>query len=169
MELTDHEQVVQLTAEIVSAYVSNNNVRREDLASLIGDVHAALVRVPGGAAEPEPEPQEPAVPVRRSVTPDNIVCLEDGKKFKSLKRHLRTDHNMTPEEYRAKWGLKADYPMVAPNYAQARSDLARSMGLGRKRASGSESGNGGQASAAPAAAEAESAPRKRGRRPKAAG
>ena len=166
MELTDHEQIVQLTAEIVSAYVSNNNVRREDLAALIGDVHAALVRVPGGAAEPEPEPQEPAVPVRRSVTPDNIICLEDGKKFKSLKRHLRTDHDMTPDEYRAKWGLKADYPMVAPNYAQARSDLARSMGLGRKRAGGaSDTGDSGAAESS--SAQAAAAPKKRGRRPKA--
>jgi len=166
MEIADQEQIVQLTAEIVSAYVSNNNVRREDLAALIGDVHAALARVPGGTPEPEQEPQEPAVPVRRSVTPDNIVCLEDGKKFKSLKRHLRTDHNMTPDEYRAKWGLKADYPMVAPNYAQARSDLARSMGLGRKRAE--EAGSrGAEASSGGAAAEPEAAPRKRGRRPKA--
>ena len=163
MELADHEQIVQLTAEIVSAYVSNNNVRREDLAALIGDVHAALVKVPTGAAEPEPEPQEPAVPVRRSVTPDYIVCLEDGKKFKSLKRHLRTDHNITPDEYRSKWGLKSDYPMVAPNYAQARSALARSMGLGRKRAGGAEGADapGDAAQAAP-----ESGARKRGRRPK---
>ena len=165
MEITDHEQIVQLTAEIVSAYVSNNNVRREDLPALIGDVHAALVRVPSGGQEPAPEPQDPAVPVRRSVTPDTIVCLEDGKKFKSLKRHLRTDHNMTPDEYRAKWGLKPDYPMVAPNYAQARSDLARSMGLGRKRAAASTGEASGSAATGGQAGQ-DGAPRKRGRRPK---
>jgi predicted transcriptional regulator len=149
MERAEQEQIVQLTAEIVSAYVANNNVRREDLAALIGDVHAALVRVPSAPVEPPQDPQEPAVPIRRSVTPDHIFCLEDGKKFKSLKRHLRTDHNTTPDEYRAKWGLKSDYPMVAPNYAQARSQLARSMGLGRKKAS-----------------EAGAAPVRRGRKPK---
>lgn len=128
----EDDTIVQLTAEIVSAYVSNNSVRREDLAGLIGDVHAALRQAPSGT-EAAPEPQEPAVPVRRSVSSDYIVCLEDGKKFKSLKRHLRTDHDMSPEEYRAKWNLRSDYPMVAPSYAKARSELARSMGLGQKR------------------------------------
>ena len=135
MDQERNDALVELTAEIVSAYVSNNSVRREELGSLISDIHAALQKAPAaGAAEPEPEQKDPAVPVRRSVTPDHIICLEDGKKFKSLKRHLRTDHNLTPQEYRAKWGLKQDYPMVAPNYAEARSNLARTMGLGRKPA-----------------------------------
>src|SRR5215210_2596570 len=122
----------ELTAEIVSAYVSNNSVRTEDLASLISDVHSALQNAPNGRAEPAPEPQQPAVPIKKSVTPDYIISLEDGKKFKSLKRHLMNSYGMTPAEYRAKWGLPKDYPMVAPNYAKARSELARSMGLGRK-------------------------------------
>jgi predicted transcriptional regulator len=122
----------ELTADIVSAYVSNNSLRADELASLIGEVHAALKRAPAGSAEPEPEPQEPAVPIRKSITPDYLICLEDGKKFKSLKRHLQGEHGMTPAEYRAKWGLKADYPMVAPNYSEARSSLAKTMGLGRK-------------------------------------
>lgn len=130
--VNNNETLVELTAEIVSAYVSNNTVRREELAELISDVHAALVKAPTGTAEPEPAPQEPAVSVRKSVSADFIVCLDCGKKFKSLKRHLRTDHSLTPQEYRAKWALKADYPMVAPSYAEARSALAKTMGLGRK-------------------------------------
>ena len=102
--------------------------------ALIGHVHSALTRVSTGHAEGAPsEPLKPAVSVKRSITPDYIVCLEDGKKFKSLKRHLRTQYNMSPEEYREKWGLPADYPMVAPNYAQARSNLAKQMGLGQQR------------------------------------
>ena len=126
--------LIELAADIVSAYVSNNTVSASDLTSLIGDVYAALQRTSSGIApEPQPEPLKPAVPVKKSVTPDYIVCLEDGKKFKSLKRHLRTQYNVTPEEYREKWGLPADYPMVAPNYAQARSDLAKKMGLGQQR------------------------------------
>ena len=126
--------LIELAAEIVSAYVSNNTVSAHDLTALIGDVYAALQRTSAGIApEPQPEPLKPAVPVKKSVTPDYIVCLEDGKKFKSLKRHLRTQYNVTPEEYREKWGLPADYPMVAPNYAQARSDLAKKMGLGQQR------------------------------------
>lgn len=126
--------LIDLAADIVSAYVSNNTVNSSDLPSLIGEVYAALQRTSSGVApEPQPEPLKPAVPVKKSVTPDYIVCLEDGKKFKSLKRHLRTQYNMTPEEYREKWGLAADYPMVAPNYAQARSDLAKKMGLGQQR------------------------------------
>ena len=126
--------LIELAADIVSAYVSNNTVSASDLTSLIGDVYAALQRTSSGVApEPQPEPLKPAVPVKKSVTPDYIVCLEDGKKFKSLKRHLRTQYNVTPEEYREKWGLPADYPMVAPNYAQARSDLAKKMGLGQQR------------------------------------
>lgn len=122
----------ELTAEIVSAYVSNNNVRLEDIASLISDVHSALQNTPNGKAEPAPEPQQPAVPIRKSVTPDYIISLENGQKFKSLKRHLMNSYGLTPDEYRAKWGLPRDYPMVAPNYAKSRSELAKSMGLGRK-------------------------------------
>ena len=124
---------IELAADIVSAYVSNNSVPSSDLASLIGDVHTALIRVAGGAVEAPAEAPKPAVPVKKSVTPYYIICLEDGKKFKSLKRHLRTQYSMTPEQYREKWALPADYPMVAPNYAKARSDLAKEMGLGQQR------------------------------------
>jgi predicted transcriptional regulator len=124
---------IELTAQIVSAYVGNNSVPSAEIASLIGQVHAALKRVSGGQAAPSAEPVKPAVPVKRSLNSDYIVCLEDGKKFKSLKRHLRTRYNMTPEQYREKWSLPADYPMVAPNYAVARSQLAKQMGLGQQR------------------------------------
>jgi predicted transcriptional regulator len=124
---------IELTAEIVSAYVSNNPVSAGDMAGLINQVHSALVRVSGGHSDVQPEPLKPAVSVKKSITPDYIVCLEDGKKFKSLKRHLRTQYNMTPEQYRDKWGLTPDYPMVAPNYAAARSQLAKQMGLGQQR------------------------------------
>ena len=134
MDAVDHDELVQLTADIVSAYVSNNKVGAGDLGKLIEEVHTALQRAPNAKAEPEPQPREPAVPIRRSVTPDHIVSLEDGRKFKSLKRHLKNTYNMTPDEYRAKWGLPRDYPMVAPNYAKARSELAKTMGLGRKAA-----------------------------------
>jgi predicted transcriptional regulator len=134
METEHSSELTSLTAEIVAAYVSNNSVGGDDLGSLIGDVHAALTRARKGPSEPTPEPQEPAVSIRRSVTPDYIVCLEDGKKFKSLKRHLRTHHGLTPDEYRSKWDLKKDYPMVAPRYSESRSTLARSIGLGRKAA-----------------------------------
>lgn len=124
---------IELAADIVSAYVSNNSVPTGDLPSLINDIHSALLRVGGGTVEAPAEAPKPAVPVKKSVTPDYIVCLEDGKKFKSLKRHLRTQYNMTPEQYREKWGLPVDYPMVAPNYAKARSELAKEMGLGQQR------------------------------------
>src|SRR5215218_7278469 len=124
---------IELAADIVSAYVSNNSIPSSDLPALIGDVHLALVRVAGGTVEVPVEAPKPAVPVKKSVTPDYIICLEDGKKFKSLKRHLRTQYGMTPEQYREKWGLPADYPMVAPNYAKARSELAKEMGLGQQR------------------------------------
>ena len=124
---------IELAADIVSAYVSNNSVAVGDLPALIGDVHAALQRVSTGAVETPVEAPKPVVPIKKSITPDFIICLEDGKKFKSLKRHLRTQYNMSPEEYREKWGLPADYPMVAPNYAQARSALAKQMGLGQQR------------------------------------
>ncbi len=128
--------LIDLTADIVSAYVSNNTVASTDLAGLINEVYQALQRTSGTVSEPEPEPLKPAISVKKSVTPDYIICLEDGKKFKSLKRHLRTHYDMTPEEYREKWGLPADYPMVAPNYAAARSELAKKMGLGQQRKRG---------------------------------
>jgi predicted transcriptional regulator len=124
---------IELAADIVSAYVANNSVPSGDLPTLINEVHSALLRVAGGTIEVPTEAPKPAVPVKKSVTPDYIVCLEDGKKFKSLKRHLRTQYNMTPEQYREKWGLPVDYPMVAPNYAKARSELAKEMGLGQQR------------------------------------
>ncbi len=127
---------IDLAADIVSAYVSNNSVPASDLPGLISEVHAALVRVTSGIAIPVAEALKPAVPAKKSVTNEHIICLEDGKKFKSLKRHLRTQYNMSPEEYREKWGLPADYPMVAPNYAQARSQLAKQMGLGQQRRKG---------------------------------
>jgi len=124
---------IELTAEIVSAYVSNNSVPAGDLQSLISQVHSALTRVSSGHADAPNEPLKPAVSVKKSITADHIVCLEDGKKFKSLKRHLRTQYSMTPEQYREKWSLAPDYPMVAPNYAAARSQLAKQMGLGQQR------------------------------------
>src|SRR5690606_8355351 len=124
---------IELAADIVSAYGSNNSVASADLPGLISEVHGALMRVAGGVVEAPVEAPKPAVPIKKSVTPDFIICLEDGKKFKSLKRHLRTQYNMTPEQYREKWGLPADYPMVAPNYAKARSQLAKEMGLGQQR------------------------------------
>jgi len=130
---TGNGSYIELTAEIVSAYVSNNTVQAGDLPSLINQVHAALARVSGKSGDAPAEPLKPAVSVKKSITPEHIVCLEDGKKFKSLKRHLRTQYNMTPEQYREKWGLSADYPMVAPNYAAARSQLAKQMGLGQQR------------------------------------
>ena len=125
--------LIDLTADIVSAYVSNNSVPVTDLPALIGEVHRALPNTQMGLTEPEPEPLKPAVNPKKSIFPDYIVCLEDGKKFKSLKRHLRTHYDLSPEEYREKWGLPADYPMVAPNYAAARSALAKKMGLGQQR------------------------------------
>lgn len=130
----DGADFIELTADIVSAYVSNNSVPVSDLPTLITDVHAALGRVVGGAAPVAPvEAPKPAIPVKKSITPDFLICLEDGKKFKSLKRHLRTQYNMSPEQYREKWSLPPDYPMVAPNYAEARSQLAKKMGLGQQR------------------------------------
>jgi predicted transcriptional regulator len=122
---------IELTAEIVSAYVSNNSVPAGDLSSLINQVHTALTRVSSGQTELPSEPLKPAISVKKSIAPDFIVCLEDGKKFKSLKRHLRTQYNITPEQYREKWGLPPDYPMVAPNYAEQRSAFAKKIGLGR--------------------------------------
>lgn len=133
MAETGDSNFIELTAQIVSAYVGNNTVAAGDIPALINQVHAALSRVSSKGGEAAAEPLKPAISVKRSVTPEYIVCLEDGKKFKSLKRHLRTQYNMTPEQYREKWGLSADYPMVAPNYAAARSQLAKQMGLGQQR------------------------------------
>jgi len=127
--------LIELTAEIVAAYVSNNSVAANDLPNVISQVHAAL----GGATMPAEEVVEkpkPAVSVRRSIQNDYLICLEDGQKFKSLKRHLMTHYGLTPEQYREKWDLPADYPMVAPSYAEARSRLAKEMGLGQKRKRG---------------------------------
>ena len=130
-------ELVEMTTEIVAAYLGSNTVHAQDLPRLIETVYGALVGIvgrPEGAAAPES--LSPAVPIKRSINPDYIVCLEDGKKFKSLKRHLRTRYNMTPDDYRTRWGLPHDYPMVAPNYAKARSDLAKRMGLGHGRRAG---------------------------------
>jgi predicted transcriptional regulator len=129
--MEDKSAIIEMTTDIVSAYVGNNTVAASDIPGLIQNVHKALSDVSAGTVTVEATPKEPAVPVRRSITPDYLICLEDGRKFKSLKRHLRTKYNMSPEEYRAKWGLPKDYPMVAPNYAKARSDLAKQMGLGQ--------------------------------------
>ena len=132
-EMSGFDETIELAAEIVSAYVSNNSVPAGDLPTLINEVHAALIRVTSDSVQPVTEALKPAVPAKKSVTSDFIVCLEDGRKFKSLKRHLRTQYNMSPEAYRDKWGLAPDYPMVAPNYAKARSVLAKEMGLGQQR------------------------------------
>src|SRR5690348_16773434 len=126
------DKFIELTANIVSAYVSHHSVPASDIPGLISQVHTALSRVSSGA-DVSSEPLKPAIPVKKSITPEYLVCLEDGKKFKSLKRHLRTQYNMTPEQYREKWSLPPDYPMVAPNYAAARSELAKQMGLGQQR------------------------------------
>jgi predicted transcriptional regulator len=125
--------LIELTANIVSAYVGKNAISAGDIPTLISQIHAALLQVSAGQGDTAVEPLRPAVSVKRSITPDHLVCLEDGKKFKSLRRHLRSQYNMTPEQYREKWGLPPDYPMVAPNYAAARSRLAKQMGLGQQR------------------------------------
>jgi predicted transcriptional regulator len=127
----EKSEIIEMTADIVSAYVGNNAVTAGDLPALIQSVHRALAGATADAEPVESAPKEPAVSVRKSITADFLICLEDGRKFKSLKRHLRTKYNMSPEEYRAKWGLPKDYPMVAPNYAKARSDLAKQLGLGQ--------------------------------------
>ena len=124
---------IELAADIVSAYLSHNSVPSSEIPNLINQIYAALKRVSAGQGATAAEPPKPAVPVKRSVTPEYIVCLEDGLKFKSLKRHLRTRYNLTPDQYREKFGLPPDYPMVAPNYAAARSKLAKDMGLGQQR------------------------------------
>jgi predicted transcriptional regulator len=124
---------IDLTADIVSAYLSNNPTPASEIPHLISQVHSALLRVSSGRTDAPHEPAKPAVSIKKSIAPDYLVCLEDGKRFKSLKRHLRTQYNMTPEQYREKWGLPPEYPMVAPNYAVARSQLAKKMGLGQQR------------------------------------
>ncbi|MEL6872359.1 MAG: MucR family transcriptional regulator [Pseudomonadota bacterium] len=129
----DRPATVELTTRIVAAFVSNNSVEPADLPQLIASVSEALKRADGQVQTPPRDDPRPAVPVKKSVTADYLVCLEDGKKFKSLKRHLRTQYGMSPEEYRERWGLPHDYPMVAPNYAKARSQLAKKMGLGTRR------------------------------------
>jgi len=130
LERSNTSDLLELTTKIVAAHVANNSVAVADLPHLIQEVYRTLSSV--GTTQPIPERPQPAVPVKRSVTPDYIICLEDGKKLKMLKRHLKTAYNMTPEEYRERWGLPADYPMVAPNYAQHRSSLAKKIGLGTK-------------------------------------
>jgi predicted transcriptional regulator len=130
---TAGSSVIDLTASIVAAYVGNNPTPAAEVPALIGQIHAALLRISGGKVEVPAEPSKPAVSVKKSMTADYLVCLEDGKRFKSLKRHLRTQYAMTPEQYREKWSLPPDYPMVAPNYAAARSQLAKQMGLGQQR------------------------------------
>jgi predicted transcriptional regulator len=125
------EDLLRMTADVVAAYVSNNTLPTAQLAEVISAVYASLKTLEGRGTEPQAEPLKPAVPIRKSITPDYLVCLEDGKKLKMLKRHLRSTYNMTPDEYRQKWGLPADYPMVAPNYAEQRSAFAKKIGLGR--------------------------------------
>ncbi|MFT3726299.1 MAG: MucR family transcriptional regulator [Terricaulis sp.] len=131
--MDEKKDLPSLVADIVAAYVSSNPVPPQDLPGLIRTVHASLREIASGSAPVAETSLEPAVAVKKSVTPDYVICLEDGKKFKSLKRHLRTRYNLTPDEYRVKWGLPHDYPMVAPNYAKERSNLAKRMGLGHAR------------------------------------
>ena len=158
-------EIVSIAADIVAAYVSNNPLPVAELPKLIGDIHAALRGIGTPATEPVAK-QEPAVSIRKSVTPDYIICLEDGKKFKSLKRHLATHYNLSPDEYRQKWNLPSDYPMVAPNYAAARSALAKASGLGRKAATPSPAvaKQATRAAAARATAAAVKSPVKRARK-----
>jgi len=146
--------LTSLTADIVSAYVAHNVLSGEKLPEFIGSVYAALSKASVQDVEPPQVELKPAVPVKKSVTPDYIICLEDGKKFKSLKRHLRSEYDMSPEEYREKWELPRDYPMVAPSYAAARSSLAKSMGLGRRKV---------EAAAEPMMAEVAEKPKGRGK------
>ena len=138
LELEMKETLITLTSDIVAAHLSNNDVEVDAVPGLITNVYDALSAL-GSANQEQVAPPEPAVSIRASVKPDHIVCLEDGKKLKMLKRYLRTNYNMTPEEYRARWGLAADYPMVAPNYSKRRRDLANEIGLGRKPGSGRKS------------------------------
>jgi predicted transcriptional regulator len=125
------EELLRMTADVVAAYVSNNSLPTAQLAEVINAVYGSLKGLESQVAEPPPEPVKPAVPIRKSITADYLICLEDGKKLKMLKRHLRSTYNMTPDEYRVRWGLAPDYPMVAPNYAEQRSAFAKKIGLGR--------------------------------------
>lgn len=170
LQADTNETLITLTSDIVAAHVSNNSVTVDDLPSLISNVYGALAGL--GQATPEVEvAPEPAVSVRASVKPDYIVCLEDGKKLKMLKRHLMTHYNMTPEQYRQRWNLPADYPMVAPNYAEKRRELAKKIGLGRKPAAKAapaapkSAAPAAAKSAAPATAKSAAPAAKRGRRP----
>lgn len=132
--MTDaNDEIIHLVADIVSAYVSNNSVPAAELPALIATTHAAISTLGSPVAAPVEEKPVPAISIKKSITPEYLICLEDGKKFKSLKRHLRTAYDMSPEQYRQKWSLPADYPMVAPAYAEARSNLAKQMGLGQQR------------------------------------
>ena len=142
-EKLSEDGLMRMTADVVAAYVGNNTLPTTQLADLIGAVYSSLRGLDGHAPEPKVEPAKPAVAIKKSVTPDYLICLEDGKKLKMLKRHLRSTYNMTPDEYRAKWGLPPDYPMVAPNYAAQRSAFAKEIGLGRGagRASGRRAGS----------------------------
>lgn len=148
------EAYLELTVEIASAYVANNPVPAGDLANLIGDIHRSLTTLGSENTEAPAVALSPAVPIKKSIQPDHLVCLEDGKKFRSLKRHLAAHHDLTPEEYRRKWGLPADYPMTAPAYSASRSALAKEMGLGRKPA------------AQPEPEPEVTTPKRRGRKPK---
>jgi predicted transcriptional regulator len=132
-QASSKHDILALTADIAASFVSGNKVSGADLPGLIRQIHETLTSVAAGKSEPEPQDLVPAVPIKNSVKPDYIVCLEDGKKFKTLKRHLKTTFNMTPDQYRAKWGLKHDYPVVAPAYSAKRSELAKSIGLGNLR------------------------------------
>jgi predicted transcriptional regulator len=125
------EELLRMTTDVVAAYVSNNTLPTAQLAEVINAVYSSLKSLEGQVAQVQSEPLKPAIPIRKSVTPEFLICLEDGKKLKMLKRHLRSTYNMTPDEYRSKWGLAPDYPMVAPNYAERRSEFAKKIGLGR--------------------------------------
>lgn len=129
--MSEQSELIEITTSLVAAYVGGNSIAAADVPGLIRSVHTALAGLGEEIAPGEVPNREPAVPVKRSITPDYLICLEDGRKFKSLKRHLRSKYDMSPEQYRAKWGLAQDYPMVAPNYAKARSQLAKQMGLGQ--------------------------------------
>jgi predicted transcriptional regulator len=141
------EELLRMTTEVASAYVSNNSLAASQLSEIIRTIHESLVSVSRATAPAVADPPTPAVPIRKSVTPDYIVCLEDGKKLKMLERHLRSTYNMTPEEYRARWNLPPDYPMVAPNYAAQRSEFAKKIGLGRSPGSAGRRGRGRRAGA----------------------
>ncbi len=141
-QVSDHD-LLRMTADVVTAYVGNNTVAPSELADVVRTVHASLRQAQAGEAA-DAAPPKPAVPVKKSITPDYLICLEDGRELKMLKRHLRTTYGMTPDEYRAKWGLDPDYPMVAPNYARRRSEFAKQIGLGQKRRRGEAAGGSGE-------------------------